>query len=77
MSKATAKKIEVLISQLEGLQLEVQDLLDDAQTEFDGKSEKWQESEKGTEAEATINNLECAIENIESAVTSLNESVAA
>lgn len=67
MNKATVKKIDALILRLESIAIEMSDqnwleseveLLQDA---FDNRSEKWQESEKGNEAQEILNQLESAM----------------
>lgn len=72
MNKKQTKKLDDLAGQLSAIQQEVQNVLDEEQADFDGRSERWQESEKGQIAEAMINELETAIESIEAAFTSLN-----
>lgn len=51
----------------------VEDIMNEEQESFDNKSEKWQEGEKGEEAQEIINNLESAIESIGSCEESCEE----
>jgi molecular chaperone GrpE (heat shock protein) len=75
MNKAQAKKADDISGQLGNIQQDVQELLDEIRDDFDNKSERWQEGEKGQAIETSINELENAIENIEGAIQSLNSTV--
>lgn len=57
------------VSELEGAAANLQDILDELQEKFDGRSEKWQESEKGEEAQAELDVLQEAIRELESAAS--------
>ena len=67
MNKATVKKIDALILRLESIAIEMSDQswleseVESLQDAFDNRSEKWQESEKGSEAQEILNQLESAM----------------
>jgi hypothetical protein len=66
MNKAKIKRIESLIVRLEEIANEmsdqswVDDEIDALQESFDNKSEKWQEGDKGSEAQEVIDRLDAA-----------------
>jgi hypothetical protein len=63
------QKAEALLEEAQNLITNVKESLQD---DFDSKSEKWQESEKGDDAQDIINCLETMAEELETAYDSLN-----
>ena len=67
MNKATVKQIDALILRLESIAIEMSDQswieseVESLQESFDNRSEKWQESDKGSEAQEIISKLEEAM----------------
>ncbi|MDD2775492.1 MAG: hypothetical protein PHU06_06025 [Gallionella sp.] len=72
MSKS---KIAKIISTLGELTAQIQELRDVEQDKFDDKSERWQEGEKGEEAQAKIDTLNEAADSLETTANELNDLV--
>ena len=53
----------------------VTDIQEEAQEAFDNKSERWQESEKGQEAQELIDNLDAAKDALDQLARSLNDAI--
>ena len=62
----------VLISDAQSI---IEDIMNEHQGTFDNKSEKWQESERGEEAQELIANLESSIESLGTALEVIEEGV--
>jgi hypothetical protein len=82
MTKKTYKQIDKAFIALralnlaETLQLEaLRNAADEAQNDFDDRSEKWQESDLGIEEIERINQLQSVISEIESVVESIQSAV--
>lgn len=67
------KEVKELISNVESVKVFLEDQVDQKQSAYDNKSEKWQESEKGEEASQVISNLEEARDEAESLMDKLIE----
>lgn len=52
------KEAKELISKIEDVHIFLEELVDQKQSSYDDKSEKWQDSEKGEEASQLISDLE-------------------
>jgi hypothetical protein len=66
------KQIEKFISQIEDAKIYLEELQSSKQDSFDNKSEKWQEGERGEEAQQEINYLEELAGECESLIGSFN-----
>jgi hypothetical protein len=62
MKTADKKMIDKCISDIEEIGSSIETLRDRLQEEFDDKSEKWQESDKGEELSQVISDLSAVIE---------------
>lgn len=69
--KAT-KSTNKAVNQLEDMKIFFENMRDKKQTYYDGKSEKWQEGDKGTEIQQDISDLESIISDCESLVDNIN-----
>lgn len=63
--------IRDLIRRAEELATDIETMRDDAQAEWDERSERWQESDKGTDAQEAIDQLDTAADYINDAVTEM------
>lgn len=72
ISAKQKKRVSEIVSELEGFQAEITAIMEEEQDFFDGKSEKWQEDEKGQECEQRISDLSGALDDVSSAATSLD-----
>jgi hypothetical protein len=59
------KEISEKLSQLEDVRIFFEEMANEMQDEFDGKSEKWQNSDKGQEMEQAQYDLENAAQELE------------
>ena len=66
------KKLNALYSKLEAVLADMVMIQDKAQTAYDGKSNKWQDSEAGQTECNRIAELESAISDLENAMSSLD-----
>lgn len=71
MKAATSKRIEALMLRLEEIygelnecQSQLESDRDEMQEAFDSKSERWQESDKGSEAQEVLNYLDSAVDEL-------------
>ena len=64
------QKAEALLEEAKNLITGVQESLQD---DFDNKSEKWQEGEKGEEAQQLIDDLSSIVDEVETAYDNLND----
>jgi DNA phosphorothioation-dependent restriction protein DptG len=71
--KGLAKRLEAIHTALDNQKNEVEDLVSDLQAEWDERSEKWQDSDKGTEAQDKIDELANVADEIDSAMATLSE----
>lgn len=75
MKKTDVKLVAAIIGDLEEKIAKLTDLRDDAQNQYDNKSEKWQESEKGEQAMEQIDYLTNACDGLESVKDDLENSM--
>ncbi len=73
MNVAGKNVIAKHLDSLDAAVSDLRDLIELAQNAFDEKSERWQESEKGEEAQEEISMMENALCELESAHSSLEE----
>ena len=66
------KKLNALYSKLEAVLADMVMVQDKAQTAYDGKSNKWQDSEAGQAEYNRIAELESAISDLENTMSSLD-----
>lgn len=66
-------KIDKCIGNLEAIKSEIEEFKDNLQDQFDSKSEKWQEGEKGEEMQGNISRLEDLLNELESAYSSMED----
>lgn len=71
--KGLAKRIDEIHTALDIQKNAVEDLVSDLQAEWDERSEKWQDSDKGTEAQDKIDELANVADYIDEAMSSLSE----
>lgn len=71
--KGLAKRIDAIHTALDNQKNAVEDLVSDLQAEWDERSEKWQDSDKGTEAQDKIDELANVADYIDEAMSSLSE----
>jgi uncharacterized protein YukE len=65
--KIPASKIRKFMDQIEALKTDVETLRDGTQDKYDGKSDRWRDSDAGQKIEALISTLEDCANNLESA----------
>ena len=73
MNKVRRKKLEELISSLEGICADLEYLRDEEQNAFDNMPESLQSSERGAKLEDNAYQLEDAYNNLDGIVENLNE----
>jgi hypothetical protein len=66
------KKLKSIFAKFEGLKADLEEIHSKAQDTYDGRSEKWQESEKGQAEYERISNLESAMSDLENAMECLD-----
>lgn len=71
-----AKKLNSLYSKLEGILVGMLKVQDKTQTAYDGKSNKWQDSDRGQAESNRILKLETAIIQVEGAILFLDQIIA-
>jgi putative lipoic acid-binding regulatory protein len=71
--KGFTKRRDEIHTALDDLKNKVEDLVSDLQAEWDGRSEKWQESERGEHVQGQIDELANVRDEIDSAMSSLSE----
>lgn len=64
MNKSQSKITGQAISDIEGIMAGLETVIEELQETYDGKSEKWQEGEKGEELVARIDQLRCAVDSL-------------
>lgn len=67
------KAIEKLLSAIDNAKVLAEEQKQKYETIFDGKSENWQEGERGEAMQAAIEGLESAIQNLESAMSDIED----
>ena len=70
MNKST---IRDLIKRAEELSAEIQSMSDDEQADWDERSERWQDSDRGQDAQQAIDQLAEVADSISDAVSTLEE----
>jgi hypothetical protein len=75
MKTTDIKMLNASIAEAEAIIEKITRLRDTLQEQYDNKSEKWQESEKGEAANTAIEELTGALDNLESAKDSLGNVV--
>jgi molybdopterin converting factor small subunit len=71
--KGFTKRRDEIHTALDDLKNKVEDLVSDLQAEWDGRFEKWQESERGEHVQGQIDELANVQDEIDSAMSSLSE----
>jgi prefoldin subunit 5 len=61
------------IDELEALTIKMEEALEKAQSSYDDKSEKWQESDKGQFTQEQIEAFDSALDNVRTAFDSFQE----
>jgi hypothetical protein len=72
MNNERRKRIKEITDQLENASLEIEQIKNDEQEYLDNMPESFQQGEKGSAAEETIQELESAESSIEEALSSLS-----
>jgi len=67
------RELSALYSQLEELQAKLIRYAEEARTQYDNRSEKWQESEKGIDFQTRVEKLEDAVTGFENLMSDLDE----
>lgn len=75
MKASNKKLLKDLVSRLESIKEEMESIKEEEQGIFDERSERWQEGDKGMEAEEKLDLFDDAINDIETAIETLNEEV--
>ena len=75
MNKSQQKRLNDIASAIELAKSDLETLKDEIEEAYDGKSEKWQESEKGQEASQEKDNIENALSELETARDSVQSLV--
>ena len=73
MNKTRRKKLEWILSDLETVRDEIENVKEDEQEAFDNLPESIQYSEKGEQMEMNVSDLEELYESIDTAIYNLNE----
>lgn len=73
--KEIVGKLDDMKAQIESFKGEIEQVRDEEQEAYDNKSEKWQENEKGEEAQNIIDSLNGAYDRIEDSETSLQDCI--
>lgn len=71
MNKAQVKKIKSMVSSMQEMLSDIETIKDQLNETFDGKSDRWKESEKGEKAQEEISNIEAI--DVESIIDALDE----
>lgn len=69
------KVLKDAISTISSVRADLEGIRDQAQEDFDEKSDKWKEGDTGVAMEGRINSLNDAIDVLESAESSLDEAI--
>jgi flagellar biosynthesis chaperone FliJ len=64
MKAKDKRKLNDLIDNLEAIRDEIEKLLSELQEEWDNKSEKWQESDKGSDAQYELDKIQELIDSL-------------
>jgi uncharacterized protein YukE len=72
MNKAQQKRLSAVVSSLEAAEAEIEAVKDELQEDFDNRSERWQEGEKGEALQAAIDALNEEQEKVNEASTGIN-----
>lgn len=75
MRKGAIKKVARLVTQIDCIVEELNDILEDEQCYFDERSEAWQCGEKGDEFQDRVYALEEFRDTLETAVCDVNEAM--
>lgn len=73
MNKARRKRIENIISKLEDLSVEIEEVMNEEQEAYDNLPEPIQYSERGENMEGYISSLDDAMNYVSDAISSLEE----
>ena len=73
MNKARRKKISEILEQLEGLSVEIEEVMNEEQEAYDNLPESIQYSERGENMEGYISSLDDAMNYVSDAISSLEE----
>jgi uncharacterized protein YukE len=66
------KRLSAVVSSLEAAEAEIEAVKDELQEDFDNRSERWQEGEKGEALQAAIDALNEEQEKVNEASTGIN-----
>lgn len=73
MNKARRKRISKILEQLEGLSMEIEEVMNEEQEAYDNLPESIQDSERGENMEEYISSLDDAMNYVSDAILSLEE----
>lgn len=73
MNKARRKRISKILEQLEGLSVEIEEVMNEEQEAYDNLPESIQYSERGENMEGYISSLDDAMNYVSDAISSLEE----
>lgn len=73
MNKARRKRISKILEQLEGLSVEIEEVMNEEQEAYDNLPESIQYSERGENMEGYISSLDDAMNYLSDAISSLEE----
>lgn len=72
LNKAQKAALQVTIDAIDAAKGDVESLLQDIQTAYDDKSEKWQQGDAGNSLQEQIDNLGEAMDDLDGAMDKLN-----
>jgi CRISPR/Cas system-associated protein Cas5 (RAMP superfamily) len=70
-----SKKVAAIMSKLEDVKIELQEMLDNGREAYENKSDKWKESDKAADDETQLDALDDIINDLESAYNSLEDAI--
>lgn len=73
MKTTQIKQLEKHYEAIENAKLAIEDIKSELEDAFSEKSEKWQEGEKGEEAQDEISNLEYLIDGLDDSLSRISE----
>lgn len=75
MNNARRKEIAKIVSEIERIKSDLEDVLMDEQMAFDNMPENLQYSMRGEDSQEAIENMEGAVESVQTAIDELEEAV--
>ncbi len=73
LTKKDRKRIGELASAIDTAMNEIREIADAGRAEWDEKSERWQDSDKGQDALAALDNLDTGLDELDSALSTIRD----